>query len=112
MSQVTTHILDISKGKPAWGISVILYEQIAHEWFQLAKGLSNTEGRLNNLLEEDEELAPGVYKMSFDIKSYFNAEDIEAFYPTVEVIFEVRTMGHYHIPLLISPYGYSTYKGT
>ncbi|MEP7144991.1 MAG: hydroxyisourate hydrolase [Ferruginibacter sp.] len=111
MSQLTTHVLDTSKGKPAWGVAIILYEQIAQEWFQLANGISNTEGRLTNLLQEDEELPPGVYKLTFDIKHYFNSDDIETFFPVVEIIFEITTIGHYHIPLLVSPYGYSTYRG-
>ena len=111
MSQVSTHVLDTSKGKPAWGVAIVLYEQIAHEWFQIAKGITNNEGRLTNLLQEDEDLTPGIYKMTFDIKHYFNSDDIETFYPVVEIIFELKTIGHYHIPLLINPFGYSTYRG-
>ena len=112
MSQVTTHVLDTSKGKPAWGISIVLYEQIAHEWFEIAKAITNKEGRVTNLLQEGQELALGIYKMAFDIKHYFNADDIETFYPMVEIIFEINTIGHYHIPLLVSPFGYSTYRGS
>ena len=111
MSRITSHVLDTSKGKPAWGVGIILYEQIANEWFQIAKGITNKEGRLLNLLQEEEELTPGIYKMTFDIKHYFNSDDIKTFFPVVEVIIEVETIGHYHIPLLISPFGYSTYKG-
>ncbi|MEP7111120.1 MAG: hydroxyisourate hydrolase [Ferruginibacter sp.] len=112
MSQITTHVLDTSKGKPAWGITIVLYEQIAHEWFEIAKGITNKEGRLNNLLQEDEELVLGVYKMAFDLKHYFNSDDIETLYPFVEIIFEIKTIEHYHLPLLISPFGYSTYRGS
>jgi 5-hydroxyisourate hydrolase len=112
MSQITTHVLDTSKGKPAWGVAIVLYEQIAHEWFEIAKGMTNNEGRLTTLLQEDEELAQGVYKITFDTKHYFNSDDIETFYPVVEIIFEIRIIEHYHIPLLISPYGFSTYRGS
>jgi 5-hydroxyisourate hydrolase len=111
MSQITTHVLDINKGKPAWGIAIVLYEQIAHEWFEIAKGMTNKEGKLTNLLQDDIELAMGIYKMAFDIKNYFNSDDIEAFYPVIEIIFEVKTIEHYHIPLIIGPFGYSTYRG-
>ncbi|MEJ7586370.1 MAG: hydroxyisourate hydrolase [Ferruginibacter sp.] len=111
MSQITTHVLDTSKGKPAWGIAISLYEQIAHEWFEIAKGVTNNEGRLLNLLQDDHELQLGIYKMSFDIKHYFDADDIVSFYPVIEIIFEITTIGHYHVPLLISPFGYSTYRG-
>lgn len=111
MSQITTHVLDTSKGKPAWGIMVVLDEQVGQEWFEVAKGTTNKEGRLTNLLQEDEELTFGIYKMKFDIKHYFDSYDIETFYPLIEVIFEIKTTGHCHIPLLISPFGYTTYRG-
>ena len=111
MSQITTHVLDTSKGKPAWGVSIVLYEQIAHEWFEIAKGTTNKEGRLINLMPEDDELEMGVYKMAFDVKHYFDSDDIATFFPLVEVVFQITTIGHYHIPLLISPFGYSTYRG-
>ncbi len=111
MSHITTHILDTSKGKAAWGVSVILYQQIAHEWIQIAKGITNKEGRLSNLLDEGTEPDLGFYKLKFDVKHYFSATDTETFYPVVEIVFEIKTIEHYHIPLLISPFGYSTYRG-
>ncbi|MCW3089589.1 MAG: uraH [Ferruginibacter sp.] len=111
MSQITTHVLDTNKGKPAWGVIIVLQEQVGHEWFEVAKGITNKEGRLTNLLQEDEQLTLGIYKISFDVRHYFGSYDIETFYPSVEVIFEIKTIEHYHIPLLISPFGYSTYKG-
>lgn len=113
MSQITTHVIDTSRGRPAWGVAVVLYEQIAHEWFEISNGITNNDGRLFNLLHEDVELSPGIYKLSFDIKLYFSARDVKTFYPMVEVIFDLKTSGgHYHIPLLISPFGYSTYRGS
>lgn len=112
MSQVTTHILDTSKGKPAWGITVLLYQKVGGEWIQYAKGKTNSEGKILNLLEADVELPLGIYKLTFDTFHYFNTMDIESFYPTVEIIFDINTIEHYHIPLLISPFGYSTYRGS
>lgn len=111
MSQITTHVLDTSKGKPAWGIAILLYEKVGREWIEVAKGITNKEGRLTSLLQEDEVLAKGVYKMTFDTKHYFSSQDIETFFPSVEIVFEIKTTDHYHIPLLLSPFGYSTYRG-
>lgn len=110
MSQVTTHVLDTSKGRPAWGVSIVLYEKIADEWFELAKGITNNEGKVMKLLDDDDDLLPGIYKISFDVKHYFNSDDIHTFFPFVEIIFEVTTRASFHIPLLISPFGYTTYR--
>lgn len=112
MSQVTTHILDTSKGKPAQRVAIKLYENDDTEWIQIAKGITNKDGRLNNLLKENELLPLGVYKLSFDTKHYFDALEIESFYPSVEIVFEIKTTEHYHIPLLLNPFGYSTYRGS
>jgi len=112
MSQVTTHILDTSKGKPAQRVAIILYENDDTGWIQIAKGITNKDGRLNNLLKENELLPSGIYKLSFDTKHYFDALEIESLYPSVEIVFEIKTTEHYHIPLLLNPFGYSTYRGS
>lgn len=112
MSQVTTHILDTSKGKPAWGITVFLYQKVATDWIEYGKGISNREGRVSSLLPETQELPFGVYKLTFDTIHYFSTFDVDCFFPMVEIIFDIRTIEHYHIPLLISPFGYSTYRGS
>ena len=111
MSQITQHVLDTTKGKPAWGVAIILYEQVGNEWIEVSKGITNKEGRLLNLLNEDEALSPGVYKIAFDTRHYYSSQDLETFYPSIEIIFEIKTREHYHIPLLLSPYGYTTYRG-
>lgn len=111
MSQITTHILDTSKGKPAWGVEVFLYQKVGIEWIEYAKGITNKDGRINNLLLDVQELPLGIYKLSFDTLGYFHTLDIHCFFPTVEIIFDIKTIEHYHIPLLISPFGYSTYRG-
>lgn len=112
MSQITTHILDTTKGKPAWGVTIKLFEKIGAEWLEVAKGITNKDGRISNLLKEDEVLPFGIYKMNFDTKHYFDSLEIETFYPTVDIIFEIKTTDHYHIPLLLNPFGYSTYRGS
>ena len=111
MSQVTTHILDTARGKPAWGVTVELFQEVGTDWIQYAKGVTNKDGRITNLLPEGQELPLGNYKITFDTFHYFSTMDTECFYPTVEVIFTINTVEHYHIPLLVSPFGYSTYRG-
>jgi len=112
MSQLTTHILDTTKGKPAPGVPVTLYQYNKEEWVEVAKGVTNPDGRIPNFLQKDILLEPGVYKMWFGTKDYFDREAIDTFYPHVEIVFEITTKEHYHIPLLLSPFGYSTYRGS
>lgn len=112
MSQITTHVLDTSKGRPAAGITVTMFEKVGLEWLEVASGITNHDGRINNLLKEEVALPMGIYKMKFQTKEYFKVIGVEAFYPCVEIIFEIRSREHYHIPLLLNPFGYSTYRGS
>lgn len=112
MSQITTHILDTTKGKPAQGVSIILYSTINDEWKELARGITNADGRIPDLLKKDVLLEYGVYKMRFEVKEYFDKLGVAAFYPFVEIVFNISTQEHYHIPLLLNPFGYSTYRGS
>ena len=113
MSQVTTHILDTSKGKPAQGVKIVL-EKLWTDgtWIELGKGETNEDGRLPGLLTEGKLLKPGVYRLVFDTASYFKKQGIKAFYPSVTIAFETFDQSHYHVPLLLNPYGYSTYRGS
>jgi 5-hydroxyisourate hydrolase len=112
MSQITTHILDTSKGKPAKEVAVILYQNVNGMWEELAKGITNDDGRIPHLLQKDFNLEPGAYKMRFETKEYFDKLGIDTFYPYVEIVFGITTDEHYHIPLLLNPFGYSTYRGS
>jgi 5-hydroxyisourate hydrolase len=114
MSQITTHVLDTSLGKPAVNVSVVLERQIAPgQWKKRAQGATDADGRLKNLLAEGAALEAGTYRLTFETSVYFAARGGRAFYPQVMVIFEVANpQEHYHIPLLLSPYGYSTYRGS
>jgi 5-hydroxyisourate hydrolase len=112
MSQITTHILDTTKGKPASGVSIILYQQINNTWTELAKGITNSDGRIPDLVSKDKILETGSYKMKFETKAYFDKDHIASFYPCVEIVFDITTKEHYHIPLLLNPFGYSTYRGS
>ena len=112
MSQLTTHILDTSKGRPAAGITVLLYREQNNGWKEIAKGITNTDGRIPDLLKKDVLLEYGIFKMRFETKEYFDQNGANTFYPVVEIIFSVTTKEHYHIPLLLNPFGYSTYRGS
>jgi 5-hydroxyisourate hydrolase len=114
MSAITTHILDTSRGRPASGVPVTLELQTAMQsWEVIGKGETDADGRLRELLSSSHVLAEGIYRLTFDTKSYFASQQIESFYPEVKIIFMVADAAqHYHVPLLISPYGYSTYRGS
>lgn len=112
MSQITTHVLDTSIGKPGQGILIKLQQSVDGEWKTLGKGTSNDDGRVTDLLKDDVVLSPGTYRMWFDTGSYFKNQGIKAFYPEVGIQFTVFDDAHYHVPLLLNPYGYSTYRGS
>lgn len=112
MSQVTTHILDTSVGKPAVGVVVSIHQKIKENWQQLATGVTNTDGRIPDLLKTDAILDKGIYKLVFETKSYYSKNNIKTFYPGVTIEFEITDSSHYHVPLLLNPFGYSTYRGS
>ena len=112
MSQITTHILDTTRGKPAAGITIVLYRGENDEWTEIARGTTNNDGRIPDLLSKNVLLEIGIYKMRFETKDYFDKDRIPTFYPYVEIIFDLQSTDHYHIPLLLNPFGYSTYRGS
>ena len=113
MSQITTHILDTSLGKPAAQVPVRLEQKAADgSWAIIAQGTTNADGRVSNLLEKNAVLALGIYKMVFDTEGYFKNQNIKGFYPIVEIQFYIHDIAHYHVPLLLNPFGYSTYRGS
>jgi 5-hydroxyisourate hydrolase len=113
MSQITTHVLDTTRGKPAAGITIVLEELTkANHWIVRGKGETNSDGRLPDLLEADVKLDHGTYRLHFDTGAYFKKHSTPGFYPSVTITFEVTDQTHYHVPLLLNPYGYSTYRGS
>ena len=113
MSAITTHILDVSAGAPAVGVPVTLERQTETGWETMGKGVTDDDGRLKDLLTTGEFLRIGNYRLTFDTEEYFQKQQVEAFYPQVTVAFTVRDAAqHYHVPLLLSPFGYSTYRGS
>lgn len=108
MSRVTTHILDTAHGMPAAGVPVELRDAAGTV---LGAGATNADGRVREL--GPEELEAGVYTLVFDTARYFGLIEVEAFYPRVSIDFEILDPDeHFHVPLLLNPFGYSTYRGS
>lgn len=113
MNQITTHILDTSNGKPAGKVKVRLEKRTQEDgWNFIAEGITNSEGRVKELLDEKTILKEGIYRMTFFTEEYFRNKNVKTFYPNVQINFVIDSNEHYHIPLLISPFGYSTYRGS
>lgn len=113
MSTLSTHVLDTSRGRPAAGLPLLLERQAGEGWQELARGTTNTDGRVKDFLPTGTQLAPAVYRLTFDTAAYHRAQRERGFYPYVQVVFEISTSGeHFHVPLLLSPFGFSTYRGS
>jgi 5-hydroxyisourate hydrolase len=113
MSRITTHVLDVSIGRPAANVPVMLEGQSpAGHWTEVARGITDVDGRLREW-PAAKAVAAGTYRLTFDTHAYFATHKITSLYPQVVIVFEVRdAQEHYHIPLLLSPFGYSTYRGS
>ena len=112
MSDITTHVLDVSIGKPAGGVPVTLEIEKAGNWKELCRGATDSDGRLRHLLAPGT-LVEGTYRLSFETQAYFKSCKVEGLYPQIAIVFQVRNAKeHYHIPLLLGPFGYSTYRGS
>ena len=111
-SPVTTHVLDTARGQPAAGVVVVLEQDIGAGFAPVGKGITDADGRLRTLLQPGS-LVPGAYRITFEVGEYFRAQQVEAFWRDVTIEFVVRdAAAHYHVPLLVSPFGYSTYRGS
>jgi len=114
MSKISTHILDLAQGKPAAEVPVRLERrELSGDWVRLGTSRTDAVGRCTQLLPEDEALRAGLYRLVFDVASYQRAQEVDMFYPVVEITFQVREGDvNFHLPLLLSPYGYTTYRGS
>jgi 5-hydroxyisourate hydrolase len=115
MSFISTHVLDTARGFPAAEVPVLLEVQNEDgSWEAIAQGVTNSDGRVPTLLPQDVPIGPGIYRVTFDTATYFRSISVQGFFPCVTVTFERRRndLRHLHIPLLISPHGYSTYRGS
>lgn len=115
MSHVTTHVLDAALGRPAVGVSVSLEQRTGNagnaSWTPVANGTTNDDGRVPDF--GPDQLGAGVYRVVFDTGGYFSRTGQKGFYPEVTIAFELSDEdAHYHVPLLLSPFAYSTYRGS
>ncbi len=112
-SPITTHVLDTATGRPAAGIRVKLFAIINDQTHQLGAGVTDADGRVLAGLIDSDQFKPGTYQIRFAIEEYFDVTSTECFFPEVTITFKVSTgQAHYHVPLLLSPFGYTTYRGS
>jgi len=115
---ISTHILDTALGRPAADVPVALSHRRGERWHLLSESKTDADGRARQLLPEGAELEPGLYRVRFETASYYEAQRLTGLYPYVEIAFEVRDAGeqaeeqHFHIPLLLTANGYTTYRGS
>ncbi|BCW73004.1 hydroxyisourate hydrolase [Arthrobacter sp. NicSoilB8] len=110
-SHITTHVLDTGSGKPAAGVAVALHVLDGDRWVEIAAGATDDDGRVKSL--GPDRLPSGTYRLGFDTGSYYATSGTETFFPEVTLTFAVsEAQAHYHVPLLLSPFAYSTYRGS
>lgn len=111
---ITTHVLDTTLGRPAAGVAIVLELSLGpHEWRTIGYGETDADGRLRSLMPEGTPVVPGVYRLVFDTRHYFERQGTPSFYPHVIVVFQtLPNETHYHVPLLVGPFGYTTYRGS
>ena len=113
-SPITTHILDLARGAAAAGVPVELeFLDGGGAWSSLAKGMTNADGRIEDLLPRGSKTKTGLYRLTFETSKYFEFHGTKSFYPFVQIVFDLADADiHHHVPLLLNAYGYSTYRGT
>lgn len=110
--QLSSHILDIHTGKPASGVNIILSRQdTSGQWSIVEERMTDVNGRVKDFLEETPDGQQGIYKLTYLVGPYFESQGQDSFYPFIEVVFQIKDNAHYHVPITLSPYGYSTYRG-
>ena len=112
--QLSSHILDITNGLPAAGVKVTLSKQKNEsQWIEIEQKITDTNGRISDFLEkESQKNNNGIYKLTFYTNPYFEAQELKTFYPFIEVVFQIQSEEHFHVPITLSPFGYSTYRGS
>lgn len=110
-SPITTHVLDTARGVPAVGVRIVLERETAGTWSRIGEGTTDADGRLRTLMAGS--VSTGQYRLTFETGNYFRSHGVAVFWETVVIAFVVGDAGgHYHVPLLVSPFGYSTYRGS
>lgn len=110
--QLSSHILDVSKGAPAVDVTIQLhqYNEKAKTWTLIDEKKTDKNGRITDFLQQDKSNL-GIYKLTYFTSPYFKKDNIESFYPFIEVVFQISDENHYHVPITLSAFGYSTYRG-
>ena len=110
---MSTHILDITQGAPATDVKIRLEKLNENkEWDFVDEKTTDGNGRINDFLKEDGKSQKGIYKLTYLVEPYFKRMNQSTFYPFIEVVFDIMDEKHYHVPITLSPYGYSTYRGS
>ncbi len=110
---LSVHVLNLENGLPSPGVNVTLEKHVGKEWQSMSQGVTNEQGRIGELFPAKQTLEAGEYRVVFKTGEYFKKVGRDTFFPEIPVIFEVKNVDqHYHIPLLLSPYGFSTYRGS
>lgn len=112
--QLSSHILDINTGRPAEGVKIVLSKQSGKTgWNVIEERMTDGNGRVKDFLEKKPGVDNrGVYKLTYYVAPYFESQSQDTFYPFIDVVFEIKDGSHYHVPITLSPYGYSTYRGS
>lgn len=112
--QLSSHILDINSGRPAAGVTIVLSKMNANKsWEVIDRRTTDSNGRVKDFLEQkDGKTNKGTYKLTFLTAPYFEVRKQESFYPFIDVVFTIKDDNHYHVPITLSPFGYSTYRGS
>jgi 5-hydroxyisourate hydrolase len=112
MAKITTHVLDTARGKPAAGVAIVLEKKEGAGFSKVGSGATDDDGRLKTLSDPDG-VPAGTYRITFDVGGYYAKLGTESFYPEASVTFVVKDPAqHFHVPLLLAPYGFSTYRGS
>lgn len=111
--QLSSHILDLTQGQPATNVKISLSKQDSNgKWMDLDEKYTDKSGRINDFLKNEEgKNNHGIYKLTYYVEPYFKQLNQSSFYPFIEVVFEIKDENHYHVPITLSPFGYSTYRG-
>ncbi len=111
--QLSSHILDNTLGKPATGVKITLSKQDNKgNWKQVDEKYTDNNGRITDFIKQDGKNNTGIYKLTYHTQPYFKKLDQASFYPFIEVVFELKDNEHYHVPITLSAFGYSTYRGS
>lgn len=109
---LSVHVLNLQDGLPSAGVTVTLDKQVDGKWVHLSEGVTNAQGRIPALYPSDAVMEKGNYRVTFETEAWFTKHQASTFFPEIPVIFKADgAVPHYHIPLLLSPYGFSSYRG-